>query len=221
MARTHLCCLSCLLATVLAFPYPSFAFDTPLSDTAVREAYFLGQHRDESLARFLEKYSIHLPVPKTGPHIASLTFFTPYAQAVQLSSTSPPGYSAQQAQIDHRKHAETVKLIVQIWLTQSYGPFLSLPTGTSSNSPTGIALRPYDFWKDFDVQVFSNDKLLRPFSSAGQPTYSCDDGGCVLSGATLEFEFLASTLSPDSTTVQIDPPEGDQLVVDFNLASVR
>jgi hypothetical protein len=221
MALARLRWATCLLTAVLAFPYPSSAFDTPLSDTAVREAYFLGQHRDESLARFLDKYTIHLAAPKTGPYIASLTFLTPYAQAVQLSSSYPPGYSAQQAEIDHRKHEETVKLIIQIWLTESYGPFLSRPTGSRSDSPTGIALRPYDFWKDFDVQVFNNDKFLRPFSFSGEPTYRCDDGGCILTGATLEFEFLATVFSADSTAVQIDPPEGEQVVVGFDLATVR
>jgi len=222
MALTQVRCASCLLAIALGFPYPSFAFDTPLSDTAVREAYFMGQRHDETLAHFLDKYSAHLPAPKTGPYISSVTFFTPYAQAVQLSSTFPSGYSAQQAQIDHRKHEETVKLIVQIQLTQSYGAFISGPTGSGSNSPTGYYLRPYDFWKDFDIQVFSNDRLLRAFSSSGEPTYSCgDEGGCILTGATLQFEFLASVFATEAATIQIDPPEGDRVVVDYDLSSVR
>jgi len=52
MALTRLRTLACLLAVFLGFPAPSPAFDTPLSDTAVREAYFLGQHRDQIIARF-------------------------------------------------------------------------------------------------------------------------------------------------------------------------
>ena len=38
-----------LIAATLLTP-PTFAFDTPLSDQAVREAYFLGQRHDESMA---------------------------------------------------------------------------------------------------------------------------------------------------------------------------
>jgi hypothetical protein len=46
-------------------------------------------------------------------------------------------------------------------------------------------------------------------------------GGCLLTGATVQFEFLASAFPTDEATVQIDPPEGDQLVLDFELASLR
>jgi hypothetical protein len=201
---------------------PSFAFDTPLSDQAVREAYFLGQRRDESLARFLDKYTKHLPPPKTGPHIAFITFFTPFALATQLSSQHSSGYSAQQAALDHRGQAESVKIIVQIFLTDSYPAYIPRPTGSRSGSPTGFAPRPFNFWKDFDVQVLSEDRELRAFTSAGEPNYRCsEDGGCMLTGATIQFEFLAESFASDSATIQVTPPEGDPVSLDFNLASLR
>jgi hypothetical protein len=164
------CCASCVLAAVLAFPLPSSAFDTPLCDTAVREAYFLGQRHDQSLANFLNKYTKRVPVPKTGPHIASVTFLTPFAQ-VALYSSQESSYSAQQAQIDHREQGESVKIIVQIQFTESYGPCIVRPVGRRSDSPTGFAPRPFDFWKDFDVQVFDKDNALRAFSSSGEPNF--------------------------------------------------
>ena len=46
MAPTRLRLLSSLLAGALLVPSSSTAFDSPLSDTAVREAYFLGQRHD-------------------------------------------------------------------------------------------------------------------------------------------------------------------------------
>jgi hypothetical protein len=55
----------------------------------------------------------------------------------------------------------------------------------------------------------------------GEPDYICGDGGCSLVGATVQLEFLADELRSDSATIQIDPPEGDQVIVDFDLASVR
>lgn len=75
-----------LLAGVLLVSAPSLAYDTPLSDQAVREAYFLRQRRDESMYAFLNKYTKPLPRPKTGPHIAAITFFTPFALLVQHAS---------------------------------------------------------------------------------------------------------------------------------------
>src|SRR6267378_4262414 len=201
---------------------PSFAFDTPLSDQAVREAYFLGQRRDESLARFLDKYTKHLPRPKTGPHIASITFFTPFALATRLSSQHSSGYSAQQAALDHRGQTESVEIIVQIFLTDSYPAYIPRPTGSRYGSPAGFAPRPYNFWKDFDLQVFSEDRELRPFTSSGEPNYLCSgDGGCTLTGATIQFEFLADSFASDSATFQVTPPEGDPVSLDFNLTRLR
>ena len=84
---------SILFALLLLSP-SSLAFDTPLSDQAVREAYFLGQRRDESMATFLNKYTRFLEPPKTGPDIVSVTFFTPFAVLVQQSSQHAAGYSA-------------------------------------------------------------------------------------------------------------------------------
>src|SRR6202008_3502508 len=75
-----------LACAALLLVQPLSAFDTPLSDTAVREAYFLGQRRDDSLGRLLDKYVLHLQPPKTGPYIESLSFFTPYILTALNSS---------------------------------------------------------------------------------------------------------------------------------------
>jgi hypothetical protein len=211
-----------LAALLLGLSSFAFAFDSPLSDQAVREAYFLGQRHDDSLPRFLDKYTRYLPPPKTGPYVASMTFFTPFALVAQLSSQRTMGYSAQQAALDHRGQEESVRVIIQIYLTESYGALIPRPTGARSGSPTGYAFRPSDFWKDFDVQVFSEDKELISVTTSGEPTYLCsDNGGCSLTGATIHLEFLAKSFSSDSATIQVTPPEGDPVAVDFDLVSLR
>jgi hypothetical protein len=212
---------SVLLALLLSTP-SSFAFDTPLSDQAVREAYFLGQRRDDTMASFLNKYTKFLSPPKTGPHIYSVTFFTPFALLVQQSSQHTSGYSAQQAALDHRDQPEFVRVVIQIQLTASYGAYIVRPTGSRSGSPTGFVPRPYDFWKDFDVQVSSKDEKLEPFSSSGQPDYICsEDGGCILTGATLQFDFSAEDFLSGSAIIDVNPPEGDPLSIDFDLDHLR
>jgi hypothetical protein len=221
MARTRLRLLSCLFATFLAFPFPSAAFDTPLSDTAVRQAYFMGQRHDESLGRFLDKYAKHLRLPKTGPYISSVAFFTPYALMAQLSSQRPYGYSAQQAEIEHRHMVETVQVTVEIQLTDTYPAFIPNPSGQTTGTPWDYTARPSNFWQDFQIQVISDKKTLVPFKYSGEPDYVCGDGGCSLVGATVQLEFLADAFAPGDATIQIDPPEGDQVAVDFDLSSFR
>lgn len=213
--------LACLLAALLGLPFPLLALDTPLSDTAVRQAYFMGQRHDETLAHFFDRYFKHLSPPKKGPYISSVSFLTPYALLAQLSDQRLYGYSAQQAEIEHRRMVETVKITVEIQLTNTYGPVVLNPAGRTSGTPWDYVMRPTGFWRDFQIQVISDKKVLTPFSYTGEPDYVCGDGGCSLVGATVQLEFLADAFGPDSATIQIDPPEGDQVVVDFDLASLR
>jgi len=212
--------MAAVLATLLVSP-SSFAFDSPLSDTAVREAYFLGQRHDESFPLFLEKYIKRLPTPKTGPHIASIAFFTPFALFAQFSSRHPNDYSAQQAQLDHRAQAESVKVVVTIYLTDSYGPFIASPASDDTNSTAGWIHRPNDFWRDFQVQVFNNGKALSAAALHGEPDYVCGRFHCTLVGATIELEFPADSFALDTASIQVIPPEGDQVSAEFDLTRFR
>jgi hypothetical protein len=209
-----------ILTAVLLVSATSFAFESPLSPEAVREAYFLGQHRDEGMARFLDKYAKHLPPPKTGPYISSITFLTPFALLVQDSSRRSD-YSSQQAALDHRRQQESVKVAVEILLTKSYSAFIAPRADSEPGSPAGYQLRHRSFWRGFDVQVFDEDKPLIPIHSSGHPRYSCGRSGCALIGAIIELEFTPEVFSSDSASVQVDPPEGDEVCVDFDLAPLR
>jgi len=221
MPLTFLRSFSCLLAISLSLVLPYAAFVTPLSDTAVRQAYFMGQRHDESLARFLDSYTKHLPPPKTGPYISSVSFFTPYALLTQLSSQKPYGYSAQQAEIDHRKLVETVSITIVIQLTGSYSSVMRNPAPQTTGTPFEFLPRPSGFWRDFQVQVFDGDKPLTPFLYSGEPTFICGDTGCTLVGATIQLEYLAESFSSDSSRVSIVPPEGDPVDLDFEVAFLR
>jgi hypothetical protein len=211
-----------LMASLLLTP-ASFALDTPLSDQAVREAYFLGQRHDGSLASFLGKYIKQLPPPQTGPCISSVAFFTPFAQLVQFSDHYIGNYSAQQAALDHRGQAEFVSIVVEIQLTPTYGVYLAPePNSRSSSQPPPIP-RPQDFWRDFQVQISDDDQPLTPSDFHGKANYNCGPHGypCFLAGATLEFDLPADTFSSGSATIQVTPPEGDAVSVEFDLARLR
>jgi len=212
--------LSLFLAVVLISP-ASFAFNSPLSEEAIREAYFLGQRHDGSFARLLDNYSKRLPPPKSGPHISSITFLTPFAKLVQFSDAYIGSYSAQQASLDHRAQEEIVEISVEILFTPSYGAVLSVPTGSRSDSPQGYRLRSYDFWKDFQVQVFEGDEERFPLRFTGEPNSFCSHTGCTLTGATLYLEFPASAFTSDRVSVQVLPPEAPEVRVDFDLTALR
>jgi hypothetical protein len=230
MALTQLRFLFSLIIFALAFPCPPAAFDTPVSDTGVRQAYFLGQRHDETFGRFLDSYYKHLPSPKTGPYISSVAFLTPYALLTEFASQQPYGYSAQQLELDHRGMVETVKVIVEIQLTDSYPAVMPNPVGRTSGTPWRRIQRPGDFWRDFQIKVVSNGKNMVPFTLSGEPNYVCGDSDfpglaigeyCALVGATVQMEFLADAFATDSAEVLINPPEGDSVAVDFDLYALR
>jgi hypothetical protein len=198
---------------------PCLAYQSPLSDQSVREAYFLGQRRDESMAAFLNKYTKTLPTPKSGPHIYSITFLTPFALLVQYSSQQLE-YSAQRAALDHKAQDETVEISVEILLTNSFGPIIS-GAASRSGSPAGVRLRSPGFWHSFRFHIFDGREEITTDDLDGQPNYSCNEEGCMLSGATVTARFPADAFSSGTATIEVLPPEGDPVSVDFDLASLR
>jgi hypothetical protein len=216
-------CFALLLAALL-LSLPSFAFDTPLSDQAVREAYFLGQRHDGSFERLLGKYTKFLPPPKTGPYISSIAFFTPFVQLIHRSDQFIGNYSAQQAALDHGSQGrEIVQIFVEIQLTESYGQFIAAPANSSSHSSPGLIPRPHDFWRDFQVRILDGDQELAPADNHGHANYVCGRYGspCFLTGATLEFDFHADAFTADTATIQVNPPEGNSISIDFDLTHLR
>ena len=209
-----------LLTAALLLPTPASAFYTPLSEQAVREAYFLGQRHDESTARFLIRYTKSLPAPAHGPHISSITFLTPFALVVQYSSLQSD-YSAQQAEKDHDPNKEVVSIQIGIELTETYGPYISVPTGSQSGSSLGIQSRRSDFWRTFKFRVFDGHEEITTTDLTGKPTLFCGEGGCLLTGATVALQFPATAFTSDSATIEVTPPEGDPVSVDFNLSTLR
>lgn len=214
-------------ATIVALvllAQPIFAFQSPLSDESVREAYFLGQRHDGSFEGLVEKSTRRFPAPKTGPYISSVMFATPFVSAAQLSNNYIGNYSAQQAELDHREGGqEIVKVTVQIQLTETYGQFIApVKTYSRSGSPSALIPRPDDFWRDFQVRIFNGDQVLTNSVYHGRPNYSCGEyGPCILIGATLTFEFPAEAFSADSASITVDPPEGETVTADFDLSRLR
>jgi hypothetical protein len=212
-----------IIAALVMLASPIFAFQSPLSDESVREAYFLGQRHDGSLEGLVEKSTRRFPAPKNGPYI-SVMFVTPFVSAAQLSNSYIGNYSAQQAELDHRGAGkEIVKITVEIQLTETYGQFIATAqTNSRSGSASALIPRPDDFWKDFQVQIFSGDQVLSTSVYHGRPKYTCGEyGPCILIGATLTFEFPADAFSDDAASVRVDPPEGAPVTAEFDLERLR
>ena len=211
-----------LLILVLALP-SLLAYDTDLSDTAVREAYFLGRRNDDKTRAFLEPYSRHLPLPKSGPYISEIHLLTPLARVVKVSSTSSGSYSAQQAQLDYRDRGDSLLLEVHIQFTPTYNQIDAVRPSRKGSDATGVVLRTEDFWKNFRFGIKQKEDWIESRSIYSEPEYSSTDsyGSAVLIGSWVYIEFDAHSLSSDDTEVHVVTPDGQDVVTSFDLDKLR
>ena len=194
--------LASWVAAALLFTPRAFALDLPLSSEAVREAYFLGQRHDEKTARFFEMYRQHFPVPRSGPYVSAIELSTPYVRAVELSEQRSVGYSAQQAEREYRDRGNSVRLGVEVRYTATYRP------ATSGS------------WKDFEVRLSQAGKTLAS-RSVRYEGIRTGRGGNGPTGFLIWLEYDGRGLAPDDASVEVDTPDGQQVVARFDLSKLR
>lgn len=142
---------SCILAAALLLPAPSSAFDTPLSQQAVREAYFLGQHNDQSTLSFFSQYVKTLSAPDKGAYISEVEVYTPYVQIIETSRRRTGSYSAQQAELDYRHRHDKLYVRVRINFTDTYGALELYRSAKGDKQLSGRDEPQPDFYRDFRV----------------------------------------------------------------------
>jgi hypothetical protein len=165
-----------LITAALLARQPLLAFDAPLSPEAVRDAYFLGQHNNQSTLSFFSQYIKTLPAPDKGPHIAEVEFYTPYTQVVEASRRRTGSYSAQQAELDYRHHHDKLYVRVRIDFTDTYG--LELYRSAKADKQLSGEDQPLpDFYRDFRVGLSQRsgpdreDRWVEPLRIILQPSY--------------------------------------------------
>jgi len=201
-----------LLGTIaVAIVLPAGAYDYPLSPEAVREAYMLGKADGAKRADFFARYTHHLPLPATGPHIAIVQLETPFAVVVD-HTTQALNYYAPDAAEEFAGKPGIFRVHVEIDLTESYGALRS--------STDGVAhLRSPDFWQDFKIRLMQG-KEIHARTVHGSPIYLAGDG-TVLSGADVDLEYDAAKIKSDAATVEVIAPDGQNVKARFDLATLR
>jgi hypothetical protein len=195
----------------------AFAFDYPLSPTAISEAYFLGQRHDEKAIEFLGKYLKRLPLPDKGPYISEISLLTPYAQVVSRSWGSAVGYSEQQAQEDYRSHGNAIRVKVRIEFTSTYSAMQGAKPDQGDSKTMGYALRPPDFWHTFGFEVSQKGRLIPPRSTKGEPIY--DDSGFL--GAEVQLDYDVKEVEADAVSIQVVTPDNHRVAAKFDLSELR
>ncbi|MBS1841085.1 MAG: hypothetical protein JSS69_03545 [Acidobacteria bacterium] len=211
------------LLLTLVLVIPSFAFELPLTDHSVREAYFLGQHHDASTESALKPYLHTFPPPKLGAYISDIRLLTPYAQVIDISNSHSSGYSAQQAAADYHARGEIVIVRFHIRFTPTYSYIKSGNDRFDADTKQGIHVRSEDFWQDFKAGLSQDHgQWLQPLSRQGEPVYvETSEGGGIMDGAYIWLTFEAREVLSETVTAEIYTPDGQYVTSDFDLATLR
>ena len=240
-----------VLAAILFMVSPSLAFNTPLSDEAVREAYFLGQRNDESTLSLFNSYLRLLPQPETGAFIAEVEIYTPYVQVVETSRRRSVGYSAQQAAQDYRRLNNRIFVRIRIDFTPTYGNLELYRSERADRVDPDDSTPPADFSNDFRVGLSQKDKWVEPLRIIVQPTntpntghyafappdlkgysyfssssgpvyaYSGSRGTHCLTGWLVWLEYDARDVASDDAQVEVFTTDHQHVVVPFDLSRLR
>jgi hypothetical protein len=207
-------CFPMILAFVVAIPVS--AFDYPLSDTAIRDAFLTGNNNRERAAELFVKYAHSLPAPDSGPYVASVTIMTPYEQVAERGATVT-NYHAEEAEEEFLGKPIPFLVRVQIEFTPTYPAYP--PPG-----PNGAAslLQPLpDYQNDFKISVSQDQPIAAKASRAYLVSSSFSHNIWNAAGLVIEQQFDPERIDSSNLTVDIQTPDGQDVATIFNLAEIR
>jgi len=188
-----------LAVLLLASPKGTKAYDFPLSESSIRDAYFLGTRQTSLGSRFLAEYTHEIPGLTLDSYRSFASLETPFTQ-VAIFSSKRLNYSAQDAvkvflgkSLDFRIHLEICYM-------------LDAP-------PDGLQVRIVQKKKDL-VPDSSERALFFPASDKyGGPAPSI--------GETIDLVFSPDKIDSSTLSILIDTPDGQQAQLDLDLRTLR
>jgi hypothetical protein len=201
------CGFSILLAA-FAIAQPGLAYEYPLSPEAIREAYFFGKANPDKKTEFLEKYTHHLPLPKSGPYVAWIEVETPFACVVKKVARMPLNYHAQEAEQDFLGKPGCFHVRVEIDFTPTYP------------DPRAATAVRSDFWRDFKVHLRQRAEIP-PRSVRGQLIYN-EKALIGFTGATILLDYDVKRIDPAAPAIiEVVAPDEQHIQTTFDLAGLR
>jgi hypothetical protein len=190
------------------------AYSHPLSETKVRDAYFLGTDSARS-GDFLSNYVRNFqPANPGGPYVAQIEIRTPYAQVVAKSRQQSIGYSAQQAEEDYRQTGDLVQVRVEILYPVTQPLPVQPAPACAGVQRMNDALACFS---DFSFH-FVQSKPLSPVTTYGTPIYSLGQGSFI--GGDLWFVFPAAAVASVPLRVTVAQAGARRASSSFDLSTL-
>lgn len=191
------CKLPALLLTLLLASSAN-AYDVPLSESTIRDAYFLGKRTAALNAEFLSRYDHWIPELKQWTCTSRARVETPFLQIAQYASQAP-NYSAQDAVKDFSDKPLVFKLYLDICYMER---------------------APADGLR---IKFIQNRKPVLPLLSQSSPYYPVIDANATLpaNGERIYVEFKPQQIDSSTLTIVIDTPNGQHVSTGFDLQPLR
>lgn len=172
--------------------------DIPASESAIRDAYFLGSRQGNLAAEFLARYSRSVPELKDGLCVSQVRIETPFVQVANYASQAS-NFSSQ----DAVKRFYGQQMMFRVYLDICYKP------GASLNA---IA-----------VKVFQDKKQIIPLTSESGPYVPRVTQLTTLpaDGEQIRLEFRANQIDASTFTFRIDTPDEQHAEVNFDMQALR
>lgn len=182
----------------LTLVFPAWAYDVPLSESSIRDAYYLGTRATTLGPDFLREYTQNLPELKVGRFTSVIRIETPFSQIAAASATKL-GYNAQDAVMEFRGKPLAFRISMDICYR------IDAPEN---------AVR---------VRVFQNKKEVFPESYDSSPYYPATDKYTRVSsiGEKVELEFKPNKIESSNLLIVIDTPDGKHVETAFDLRALR
>lgn len=191
-----------LLALLVITSLPANGYEEHLTSESIREAFFLGQRRDEVTARFLASYRHDFALPKQGPHISRVQILTPYAQIVLGSEDGAIQGTVMDAEQEYQARPSFFLVLVRVFATPTY----------SSESQWK------EFWQRLSIRVVQG-KPLKPnrinYISRRFP------GNRGPGGTDVELRFDAAQIEPAPMIIEVSSPDGQHVEAKFDLGQLK
>jgi hypothetical protein len=213
-ARSGVVVLFLTFVIVLLIALPALAYQYPLSSSDIRNAYLLGYAKDQNTTSFFAQYVTQLPMPETGPHVATIALKTPYAQVVELGQ-SAVNADVQGAEEELANTKFPLLVSVGIDLTPTY------PDPPITNPASGSPVP--DFEQDFSIELFQDGAKINAQSTRVNLLYSEGVGNTYeVSGAIIVLRFDPEKVNPDDEViVKVHTPDDQHVKATFDLGHLR
>jgi len=217
MKNNRTALLACIPALSFLVVAPAtVAFEYPLTDTAIRNAFLTGRETDGRNSQLFVKYVRDLPAPESGPYVARIRLETPYEQVAKVGATAS-NYRAQEAQQEFFGKRLPFRVSVEIQFTPTYPAYdISEPSGAYS------LLQPLpDYQHDFQIDVSQENRIEPEYSRAYISSSYFSNTVWGIHGVVIEQEYDPDKIDSSDLTVEVHTPDGQDIVTTFNMAELQ